>query len=293
MPDPRIASNCSLAMPRRQPQAFAAGLLLLVACTASGPDANALNSQSVALLGRQQLDSAIAASTAAIAAKPDFADAYRNRGRAYRGKGDVAHALQDLDRAIALAPGNAAYYNDRGLTYQMAQQYEQAASSYSEALTRDSTFVLARKSRGRVEFFLGRFADAARDLEAGRRVDSTNAYLAIWLHFINRRLGQDDAKEFAAQVALTDTVRWPAPVAKYYLGRLTAEQLMAVAAQTDSKAMGDQRCAVDFYTGEVLVWQHRIADAIRNFERTRDACPTASTEYEGAVAELRRLAPAR
>lgn len=280
-------------MPRRHRWAFGVGLVLLAACTARVPDANTLNSQSVALLGRAQFDSAIAVSAAAIAAKPDFADAYRNRGRAYRGKGDVARAMQDLDRAIALAPGNAAYHNDRGLTLQMAQQYEQAAASYTEALARDSTFVLARKNRGRVEFFLGRFADAARDLEAGRRVDSTNAYLAIWLHFINRRLRQDDAKQLAAQIAFTDTVRWPAPVAKYYLGRISAEQLMAAAARTDSKAMPDQRCAVDFYVGEELVWQQRIAEALRRFEKTRDACPTASTEYEGAVVELKRLAPVR
>jgi len=270
-----------------------AGLILLAACGRRAQDAVALNSRSVAFLQREQFDSAIVSATAAIAAQPNFAEAYRNRGRAYRGAGDFNRALQDLDRAITLAPKNAAYYNDRGLTFQVAQRYDEAATAYSEALTQDSTFVQARKSLGRVEFFLGRFADAARDMEAGRRVDSTNAYLAIWLHFINQRLGRDNASQLATQIALTDTVHWPAPVAKYYLGRMSADQLMAAAASTDSKAMPDQRCAVDFYLGEELVWRHRIPEARERFERTRANCPVASTEYEGAVAELARLATAR
>jgi len=273
--------------------ALLAALVLLAACGRRGPDATELNSRSLAFLQRQQFDSAIASATAAIAARPDFAEAYRNRGRAYRGAGDLNHALADLNRAIALAPGNAASYNDRGLTYQVAQRYEEAAASYSDALARDSTFVLARKSLGRVEFFLGRFSDASRDLEAGRRVDSTNAYLAIWLHFINQRLGQDNAARLAAQIVLTDTVHWPAQIAKYYLGRMSADQLMAAAANTDSKAMPDQRCAVDFYLGEELVWRRRIPEARERFERTRAGCPEASTEYEGAVAELKRLASVR
>jgi len=268
-------------------------LLFLAACGRHGEDAAALNSRALAFLQREQFDSAIASATAAIAARQDFAEAYRNRGRAHRGAGDFNRALQDLDRAITLAPKNPAYYNDRGLTLQLAQRYEEAAASYSDALANDSTFVQARKSLGRVEFFLGRFADAARDMEAGRRVDSTNAYLAIWLHFINQRLGKDNASQLATQIALTDTVHWPAPIAKYYLGRMSADQLMAAAANTDSKAMPDQRCAVDFYLGEELVWRHRIPEALERFERTRASCPVASTEYEGAVVELKRLVSVR
>jgi lipoprotein NlpI len=270
-----------------------AALVFLAACGKRGQDAAALNSRTVAFLQREQFDSAIASATAAIAARPDFAEAYRNRGRAYRGAGDFNHALQDLDRAITLAPKNPAYYNDRGLTYQLAQRYDEAAKAYSDALTHDSTFVQARKSLGRVEFFLGRFDDAARDMEAGRRVDSTNAYLAIWLHFINQRLGRDNASQLATQIALTDTMHWPAPIAKYYLGRMSADQLMADAANTDSKAMADQRCAVDFYLGEELVWRRRIPEARDRFERTRAGCPENSTEYEGAVVELKRLVSVR
>src|SRR5436190_9065424 len=85
------------------------GLALFAACEKRRPDPTVANTTGLALIGHEQYDSAITVLNQAIAAKPDFAEAYRNRGRAYRGKGDYDRALSDFDRAIALKPDNPAY----------------------------------------------------------------------------------------------------------------------------------------------------------------------------------------
>jgi lipoprotein NlpI len=268
-------------------------LLAGLACHASQPTADALNAQATALIRRERYDSAIAVLDRAIAAQPTLAEAYRNRGRAYRGKNDVAHALSDFDHALTLEPGNAHVYNDRAITYQFAGDLDRAIHEYSLALEKDPNHALARKNRGRAEFFAGRLPDAADDLRLGLQLDSTNAYVAIWLYFINRRLARPDTALFAAHVARTDPAQWPAPVAQFYLGKLTEAQLFAAAKETNSPAMRDQTCAVSFYLGEDLLVKKRAADAVKRFEETRAACPKTSTEYEGAVAELARLQGAK
>jgi lipoprotein NlpI len=264
---------------------------LIAGCTRSGMSAEDLNREAINLIRRNQFDSAVVVLDQAIAKRADLADAFRNRGRAYRGKGDYTSALADFDRAVALEPGNAHVYNDRAITHQMLGHYDRALVEYTVALAKDSNHALARKNRGRAEFFMGRFAEAGSDLQRGLQLDSTNAYVAIWLYFINRRLGSPDTTQFAAQIARTDPAQWPAPVAQYYLGRLSQDSLFALSANTNSLAMRDQRCAVSFYLGEELIVKKRLAEAKRRFEEAKLGCPPSSTEYEGAVAELRRLEP--
>jgi len=69
------------------------------------------------LSGNQQYDLAISDYTAAIELKPDYAEAYNNRGFAYYLKGDFARAISDYTRAIELRPNYPKAYNSRGVAY--------------------------------------------------------------------------------------------------------------------------------------------------------------------------------
>ena len=53
--------------------------------------------------------------------KPDYADAYYNRGNLKRALENVESALVDYDKAIELDPDKAVFYNDRGGTKSLLQ----------------------------------------------------------------------------------------------------------------------------------------------------------------------------
>jgi tetratricopeptide (TPR) repeat protein len=61
------------------------------------------------------VDGALQDYTEAIRLKPDYADAFYNRGVARRAKGDVDGALQDYTEAIRLKPDYADAFNNRGV----------------------------------------------------------------------------------------------------------------------------------------------------------------------------------
>ncbi len=273
-------------------------LLILVvtslgACKAAAPDAVALTDSGIAAMKRGDSAAALQRFDAALAIKPDYPRAYRLRGEARRRKGDYDGALRDYDQAITLRGGDAGLFNDRAMTHQAKGEHEVAVQDFDRAIALKPDHALAIKNRGRTQFYLGHFAEAAADLRRGASLDTTNAYVAIWLYMAMKRLGHDDMPEFTRQLARTDSSKWPAPVARFYQGRLTADQLMASAAKTDSKAQEDQRCAVSFYIGEAALWSKQPDAASKRFQETVATCPKSFTEYDAAQAELGRLGKAR
>jgi len=79
------------------------------------------------LSGVHDFDQAIADYTTAIQLKPDYAEAYNDRGFAYYLKGDAERAIADYTRAIELRPNYPKAYNSRGVAY-MAHGYGAAKS---------------------------------------------------------------------------------------------------------------------------------------------------------------------
>ncbi len=267
------------------------GLAAFGACVASSRDAETFTSAGVTHLQQGEFDRAIRDFDRALALQPGFVVAWKNRGLANKGKGDYERALADYDQAILLTPGDARLYNDRGVVYLAMNDYSRAIADFERAIGLKPDHALAIKNRGRAYFYLGNFAQAAADLQRGLILDSANAYVVIWLHLARQRLKQNDAADFAAHAAVADTVHWPAPVVRYFLGTLSADSLRALSTETDSEAQKDQRCAVAFYLGEAALLRGERAEAKNLFEETRGSCPKDWTEYKAAVAELRRWSP--
>jgi tetratricopeptide (TPR) repeat protein len=69
----------------------------------------------------------------AIRLKPDYADAYNNRGIARRAGGDLAGALKDYDEAIRLKPDYALAYNNRGIARRAGGDLAGAETDFAEA----------------------------------------------------------------------------------------------------------------------------------------------------------------
>ena len=265
------------------------GLAAAGACKSAPPEAGALADSGIAAVRRGDSATALQRYDEAIKLNPNYARAYRLRGDILRNRGDIDGAIAAYDQAINHKADDAGVFYDRAYVYQMKGDYDRAIQDFDRAIALKSNHALALKNRGRTHFYMGHFAEAAADLRRGAQIDSTNAYVAIWLYMATKRLGKDNAKEFAAQLAHADSVHWPAPVARFYQGRMTAEQLMASASNTDSKAQSDQRCAAAFYIGEAALWSKQPAEAARRFQETVSTCPKSFTEYDAARAELRRL----
>jgi len=84
----------------------------------------------------------------AIQEKPNFAEAYNNRGNAYREMKQYALAMQDYNRAISLKPNLEKTFNNRGNIYFDQRNFQMAINDYNKALSLNASYKLAYLNRG-------------------------------------------------------------------------------------------------------------------------------------------------
>jgi protein O-GlcNAc transferase len=96
----------------------------------------------------------------AIALKPDYAEAYYNRGKALRKLARFEEALASCNQAITLTPDHAEAHNDRGLVLQDLTRPAEALASYDKAIALKSDYVEAYVNRGNALLDLNRPEDA-------------------------------------------------------------------------------------------------------------------------------------
>jgi len=97
-------------------------------------------------LGR--LEEVVASYTKAIEYKPDFVDAYNNRGNALAALGQLEEAVESYDMVIQLAPGFAEAYYNRGNALRDLERAEDAVESYNSAIQLEPDYALAYNNRG-------------------------------------------------------------------------------------------------------------------------------------------------
>ena len=99
------------------------------------PDyANAYSNRGNVYSARNDYDRAISDFNTAIQLKPNFAEFYSNRGIAYQKKGDNDRAIADHNKAIALRPNLAGAYVNRGVCYKSKGEHNQAIEDYNKAI---------------------------------------------------------------------------------------------------------------------------------------------------------------
>jgi tetratricopeptide (TPR) repeat protein len=104
--------------------------------------------------GVRDYDRAIADYDMAIQLKPDYAEAYNDRGFAYYLKGNAERAIADYTRAIELRPNYPKAYNSRGVVY-MAGGYERAkaVADFDRAIALKPDFRYAYINRANARLF--------------------------------------------------------------------------------------------------------------------------------------------
>jgi tetratricopeptide (TPR) repeat protein len=105
----------------------------------------------------------------AIRLKPDYADAFNNRGNARYDKGDLEGALQDYTEAIRLKPDYALAFNNRGIARYDKGDLEGELQDYNEALRLKPDYAdafnnrgIARRAKGDSEGALQDYKEAIR-----------------------------------------------------------------------------------------------------------------------------------
>ncbi len=160
--------------------------------------------------------------TAAIRIKPDYADAYYNRGVAKAQLGQYAAAISDYYFAILLRPDDAEAYYNRGSAKRRLGQYFSAISDYDTAIRLKPDYADAYYNRGNVKDDLGQHFAAIADYNTAiqLKLDYAEAYN-------NRGIAKDELGQHAAAISDYDTaIRLNPDDADAYLNRgIAKEQL--------------------------------------------------------------------
>ncbi|MBI3043668.1 MAG: tetratricopeptide repeat protein [Betaproteobacteria bacterium] len=246
-------------------------------------------SRGVEWAAKGDFDQAIADYDAALRLAPKFADALYNRATAWANKGDPDRAIADFDAALRLNPKDPAALGGRAVELTVKGDYTRAIADYDAALRLDPKAATAVFGRGRARFYNGDYGRAVSDLEQALKLEP-NSYTSLWLYLARKRGNVANADE----VLDSDTRAyrgggWPAAVIVLYLGRTDAASVTAASTDSDAKTQREQRCEANFYVAQWHLLRGEQKRALSLLKEAQGGCPKEFLEYEGTLAELRRL----
>ncbi len=100
-----------------------------------------------------------------IAANPQLAEAYNNRGLALYNLKRHEQAISDFSKAIQIKPQYAAAYNNRGNAYYALDQYQQAEADFNQSLQLNPKYARAHLNRGLVLFQMEKITESCSDFK--------------------------------------------------------------------------------------------------------------------------------
>ena len=113
-------------------------------------------------------EACILANTKAIDLKPNYAEAYRNRGAAKGMLGLYKSAILDLSKAIDLKPDLLGAYHNRGNANHALGEYDAAIRDYSKVISLDSDYAAAYFGRGTARNTFDQIDEARQDFRKAR-----------------------------------------------------------------------------------------------------------------------------
>jgi tetratricopeptide (TPR) repeat protein len=119
----------------------------------------------------KDLDEQLRFYTNAVRLKPDYAEAFNNRGNARSNKGDIDGALRDYDEAIRLKRDNAEAFNNRGNARSNKGDIDGALRDYDEAIRLKPDYADAFYNRGNARFNKGDIDGALLDYDEALRLN--------------------------------------------------------------------------------------------------------------------------
>jgi len=203
-------------------------------------------------------DKAIQNYDKAIELKPDYAEAYNNRGVAYGEKDDFDKAIQNYDKAIELKPDYAKAYNNRGVAYVEKRDFDKAIQNYDKAIELKPDYAEAYYNRGNVYSRKDDFDKAIQNYDKAIELNPrlAEAYYSRGIAYVEKR-------DFDKAIQdLTTTIELNPRLAGAYYGRGIA--WMHLSQWENAKA--DLIVARDKGLDIVGLF-HNVWESVRNFEK--------------------------
>ena len=224
--------------------------------------------------------------------KPDYAQAHNNQGNAYVALNAYQDALAAFDAAIRIKADYALAYKNRGNAHTGAGFFERAIADYDLAIGFDPDLAKAYNNRANAKYFLGRFSAALTDYEAALEIDPFDIYSMLWRYLAAEADGDGEAGRAAllSRIYDVEAERWPAVVARHFLGRATVEEVLAEVDAPAADERAERQCEAYFYLGAARLIAGDRQGAKRLFEDTVATGVVRFVEYVGATVELRRMA---
>jgi tetratricopeptide (TPR) repeat protein len=140
------------------------------------PDyADAFYNRGLARHKKGDVDGALADYDEAIRIQPDDADSFGNRGNARADKGDVGGALADYDEAIRLKPDDAKAFNNRGIARKDKGDLDAALADFNRAIRLKPDYAVAFNNRANARKAKGDLDGALTDYDEAIRLQPDEA----------------------------------------------------------------------------------------------------------------------
>ena len=127
---------------------------------------------------RGEYELALKAMDKAIELKPDFADAWNNRGVALDKLGRHEEALEAFDKAIELKPDYSDAWNNSGVTLDELGRYDEALKAYDKAIELKPDFAVAWYNKARSYSLIGDKENALKNLSKAIDLDAKSKEMA-------------------------------------------------------------------------------------------------------------------
>ena len=211
------------------------------------------------------------------------------------GDGDRAAALRTLDHALLNKPGDPWLAIAQAQVYMQIADFQRAHALLDGALagtTAESDRRTALFLRGHANFDLGRYVAAAGDFEAsleGRVTLKTRLSSLLWRYAAQVRARGDARAALARELGQEDLSEWPAPIARFLLGRLSAGELEVAAETGEAAKRANGKCPSAFFIGIDALRRGDRQRAREQLQLAQARCPTVSEFNWAAASELKRL----
>lgn len=227
----------------------------------------------------------------ALKADPNLKyDILASRARDMAATGRTQPAIDMVERALKDQPGYAPLITTRGQVRMMQGDYALALADFNQSAETDD---VARRLRAQAHYTNGNYQAAVGDLDhllqSGSKV-SEPIYLVLWRYANNVKLRRDARAQLAADMrSYGEPQVWPAPIARFLAGRITAGALELAAESEDAAKRSNGRCLATYFIAMDSVRQGNRIRARELLQLTQARCVVAHFANWAATAELKRL----
>jgi predicted O-linked N-acetylglucosamine transferase (SPINDLY family) len=219
----------------------------------------------------------------AIQLKPDYADAYINRGNALQDLKRLDEAVASYDRAIQLSPGHVDAHYNRGNALQQLQRLDEAVASYDRAIHLSPGYVDAYHNRGNALWERKRLDEALASYDKAIQLSPGHVDA-----YYNRGNALRELKRFEEALASYDKAIQLSPGhGNAYYNRGTAlyelQRLDEAVASFDKAIQLKPDFAEAYHNrGNALYELQRLDEAIASFDKALQLKP----DYAAALSEM-------